>query len=261
MSAATAVSPSVSEVVQPRDGDRGDRGESQSGPSTTANADLQALIRAAQERYDSIPNFTAKFLKREVVRGKLMATEEADYAFRKQPLSIYLYVTSPAGQGREVLYVAGRDRYRMHLVTGKGDHFFRGVKTVMAIDDPRAKEKSRYCITEAQFGRTLSVLAQSLANGTATLKPNQYRPEFLGSFNAVEMQIAPGHDPQLPRGGIRTVYLGATPGTAEYLLPVLVQTWEPDGREVEYYRFTELKVPGGLTDADFDPARLGKRRG
>jgi hypothetical protein len=74
------------------------------------------------------------------------------------------------------------------------------------------------------------------------------------------MRIAAGQDRQLPDGGVRTVYLGATPGTAEYQLPVLVQTREPDGREVEYYLFKDLNVPGGLSDSDFDPSRLGKHR-
>jgi len=223
-------------------------------------AALKAVIRDAQERYDSIPDFTAKFVKREVVRGKSMPTEEADYAFRKQPLSIYLHVTSPAGEGREVLYVEGRDHCGMHLVTGKGDHFFRGVKTVLPLDDPRVTEKSRYRITEAGFGRTLKALAEAAANGTATLKRDQRRPEFTGRLDAIEMRIAAGQDRQLPDGGVRTVYLGATPGTAEYQLPVLVQTREPDGREVEYYLFKDLNVPGGLSDSDFDPSRLGKHR-
>ena len=31
------------------------------------------------------------------------------------------------------------------------------------------------------------------------------------------------------------------------------------GKELEYYRYTQFKIPGNLTNADFDPAKLGKK--
>ena len=38
----------------------------------------------------------------------------------------------------------------------------------------------------------------------------------------------------------------------------MVITQEPDGREVEYYRLTNIRSPANFTDADFHPDRLGK---
>jgi hypothetical protein len=39
---------------------------------------------------------------------------------------------------------------------------------------------------------------------------------------------------------------------------VLIITKDLSGREVEYYSFTQFKVPAGTSDADWNPARLGK---
>jgi hypothetical protein len=43
-----------------------------------------------------------------------------------------------------------------------------------------------------------------------------------------------------------------------YGMPVLVFATDPNGKEAEYYLFEKVKSPANLTEADFNPARLGK---
>ena len=59
-------------------------------------------------------------------------------------------------------------------------------------------------------------------------------------------------------GGSRQVFFDPKPDSPSYLLPVLIVTKDLGGREVEYYSFTQFKVPAGTTDADWNPAKLGK---
>ena len=218
--------------------------------------DLPTLLANARTRFAGVVDFTARLVKREVVGNKPMPTEEAEYRFRQQPFSVYLKVTSDAGLGREVLYVRGRDDRGLHLVTGKGDHFLRGFKTVIPLTDPRLTEKSRYRADEAGFGRTLAGLTKAVGTGTARLIGPVTRPEYPYPLTAVEVTIIPHGEPQLPKGGTRQVFFDPHPDSPSYLMPVLVVTQETGGREVEYYLFDRVQMPAGLTDADFDPARL-----
>ena len=120
--------------------------------AAVSTPDLPTLLADAQSRFDRVTDFTARLVKREVVADKPRPTEEAEYRFRQRPFSVYLKVTSDAGLGREVLYVRGRDDRGLHIVTGKGDHFLRGFKTTVPLNDPRLTEKSRYRADEAGSG-------------------------------------------------------------------------------------------------------------
>jgi hypothetical protein len=90
------------------------------------------------------------------------------------------------------------------------------------------------------------------------------RPEF-GDLPLVlvEQTVRPKAEPDVDRGGLRSWYFDAKPDSPAYGLPVLVilvETGSGTPRELEYYCYTQVKAPAGLTDADFDIARLGRRR-
>jgi len=40
---------------------------------------------------------------------------------------------------------------------------------------------------------------------------------------------------------------------------VLVILYDGNGKELEYYRYTNIKIPGELTDAHFDPAKMSAK--
>lgn len=231
---------------------------------------VRKILDAFAKQYATLSDFEARLTKREVVNGKSLPQDEILYQWRKQPLSVYMKVQSETGHGREVLYVKGQFQNKMHVVTGKGDSMLvgTGYKTTVDPDSKQATAKSRYRIYEAGFGRTLAGLTKSVE----AMEQNQpgvrvkalgevKRPEYVQPLLCVEGTLHPGDEPQLPKGGTRKVFFDSKPDSPSFMLPVLVVTTEPDGREVEYYCFDRIKSPSGLTDADWTPDRLtGKRK-
>ena len=231
-----------------------------SGQPEPAGPSAKQLVEAAAKRWSEITDFEARLVKREVVNGKPLPTDEIEYRYRRQPHSVYMRVLSEAGQGREVMYVHGKFGNQMHVVTGKGDNVLvgAGYKTEVDPDSRTAASKSRHRIYDAGMGRTVAGLAKNIDSVKALGAVP--RKEYPHPLEGVEQTIRPGADPLLPKGGRRQVYFDPKPESPSYMLPVLVTTHEPDGREVEYYCFDRMRVPAGLTDADWNPDRLGKRR-
>lgn len=227
---------------------------------------VRKLADASARRYAEVPDFECRLVKQEVVKGKQLPKDEVEYRFRQQPLSVYMKVLSEDGQGREVMYVQGQFDNQIHLITGKGDNRLvgAGFKTSMDPNDSRATAKSRYRITEAGLGRTITGVQKAIEShgkkgGCAVKALGQVkRPESPYPLEGVE--IVPGSPDfdMIPGGGSRQVFFDPKPDSPSYLLPVLVITRDRGGREVEYYSFTRFKVPAGTTDADWNPAKLGK---
>lgn len=231
-------------------------------PQQTPEDRAKQLLAESKQRYESVNDFEARLVKREVVNGKSIPQDEVIYKFRKQPLSVSMKVLSEAGQGREVIFVKGRDDGAMHVVTGKGDNRLvgAGYKTTIDPDGRDATSKSRYRIYEAGFGRTLRGVETALQRGftVRAVGPVQ-RPEYPYPMECVEVTATAAGDPSLPAGAKRSIFFDANPNSPSHLMPVLTEMRDSSGREIEYYCFDRLKLPAGLTDADFDPARMGRR--
>jgi hypothetical protein len=78
-------------------------------------------------------------------------------------------------------------------------------------------------------------------------------------LEGVEESIRKGEQDGLPNGGTRHWFFDAKADSPSYGLPVLVILFDSAGKELEYYRYTQFKSPANLTNADFDPARMGKK--
>lgn len=231
---------------------------------------VRKLVDAFAKRYAAVPDFQARLTKREVVGGKALPQDEILYQYRKEPASVYMKVLSDAGHGREVLFVKGKFDNKMHVVTGKGDNALvgAGFKTALDPDSKQATAKSRYRVYEAGFGRTLAGLTRTVEameknqpGAAAKVLGAVERPEYPYPLECVAVTVRAGDEPQLPKGGTRKIFFDPKPESPGFMLPVLVVTTDADGREVEYYCFDQMKVPSGLTDADWTPDRLGGKKG
>lgn len=231
---------------------------------------VRALLDAARKKNDETPSFEAHLVKREVVNGKEQPTEEAIYRFRKDPLSVHIRVVGEVGTGREVMWVKGQNKDKMTIVTGKGDNILLGAGKRMEMDpdDKLVAAKSRYKIYEAGMQRPIGALTKFVEQVEAGKRPADTvryvgpveRKEYKTKPNAVEVTLTATDDPFLPKGGKRVYHFDADPKSPSYGLPVLVISLDHEGREVEHYCFTDFKLVGELTDADFDPAKIGKKR-
>jgi len=233
-------------------------------------AATRQLLDAATKKYAGVADYECRLVRREVVNGKQLPTEELIYQFRKEPMSVYMRVTGEAGKGREVLYVKGQNAGKMSVVTGEGDNRLIGAgrKFDFEPDDKTVTAKSRNRIYDAGFGRPLGALTklvESAEKGTRSadtvknLGPVE-RKEYKTPPTAVEVTLLPGDDPLLPKGGKRTYYFDNDPKSDAIGLPVMIITHEPGNREVEYYCFDQYRMPAKLSDVDFSPERLGKRK-
>ena len=226
---------------------------------------MRALVAAARKAVDAVTDYECQLTKREVVAGQVLPEDAIRYRFRAKPLSVSMKVLSDAGNGRELLYVAGANNNRIAVITGKGDTpiLGAGVRTNLEVDSRDATKRSRYKITDAGFGRTVSGLERALDNPTGPATPRLLgairRTETSLALTGIEVTLARGADPLLPLGGTRRVYFGADAAAPGFNLPVLVETVDHTGREVEFYHFHDLKLPANLPADVWDPVKLGKR--
>lgn len=242
---------------------------STSGP-TADNSNLAALkklLQTASDKWKAVDTYEARMTRREVVNGTAGQTEEVLLQFRKEPMSVYMRNVGDAGKGREVLYNPSKFGDKMHIVTGAGDGF-AGLKVTRTPDDPSVRARSRHTIREAGFGTTIgsfAALVAGMESGKLPADATKYvgivkRPEY-GELPLalVEQAVRPGAE-SLAGGGVRQWFFDAKPDSPSYGLPVLVILYEhPKAREIEYYCVKQFRGPAGLTDANFSPARLGKK--
>lgn len=230
----------------------------------------RGLVDEAAKKFMATPDFESKLVKRETVGGRKQPTEEMRFLYRQDPFSVRLTVTGEAGRGREVLFVKGQNAGKLVIVTGEGDNRLigSGKRIDLDPDSPLATNRTRGKIEDSGLGRPIRVLTKFVQEAEAGKRPADtirslgavQRKEFTTPVDGVEVTLQAADDPLLPKGGRRQYYFDADPKSPSRHLPVLVITYEPNDAEVEYYCFTDFKLPAGLTDADFSADRLGRRR-
>jgi hypothetical protein len=228
---------------------------------TNGLATLRGIHQQAVTRYASIDSYIVRLRRREQVGGKVKPEETLLFKFRKEPWSVYFKWLGKDCYGREAVFVKGRYEGKIHTHLAAGDVPFMpaGKRLAFAPDNPLVRGSSRHSITEAGVGNILercSLLLAALEQGDERLGKARHlgrvqRPEFPNPCEGVEVVLPPGAEPQLPRGGRRLVLFDVT----EHL-PVLVQTFDEGGQEVEYYCYDHFQFPVRLDDDDFNPDRL-----
>jgi hypothetical protein len=234
-------------------------------------ADLKALVAAAEAAWRGTDTYEATFTRRELSPSGDATNEVLTYQFRREPMSLYTKNVGGGGRGRETLYYPARHGDKIYLVVGQGDTLLAKAGTVappMSPDSPRVTEKARYSIRLAGFCRPIGALTAAVAKLEAGALPPDVltfagpvrRDEYPYPLTGVTHRLRPGDDPLLPSGGTRLYFFDTKPDSPSYGMPVLVTAADAAGREVEYYLFDRMRSPAGLTDLDFDPSRLGKKK-
>jgi hypothetical protein len=233
-------------------------------------AAMKKLAQAADEKWKAMPNYEARLVRREMIDGKASKTEEVVIRFRKEPMSVYMRNVGEAGKGREVLYYPTKFGDKMHLATGVGDGApLVGWRTTISPDDPRVKAKSRHSIRDAGFGKVVTGFAGLVAKvesgklpaGTLKYGGRVKRDEYGDHpLEGVEQAIRLRDEDAFPGGGVRHWFFDAKPDSPSFGLPILTVVYDSAGREQEYYQLSQVRTRVNFTDADFDPARLGKKK-
>ena len=230
---------------------------------------VRRVAKRAADKYEATDGFECRLTRRETVAGRPMPQEELQYKFRRQPYGLHIKWVGLEGQGRELIYVAGRYDDKVQILTGKSEGLIvpAGMRVARLPTDKEVRSKSRHDIREGGMGMAVQWFAKVAAiveKEPGQAKRLKYlgvikgRPERPGGLEAVEETLPPDWEPLLPRGGKRTTYFDPDPASPSYGLPILITAFNETGREAEYYFFDQLR-PARFADADFDPDRLWRK--
>jgi hypothetical protein len=162
--------------------------------------------------------------------------------------------------GREVVFVGGVGDDKLHILTAAGDIPLTpaGRRLDLPIDSLLVKSASKYPITEAgvcrivaRFGRLLDDQRRGLPGLSIKYVGKVQRPEFATPLEMVELILPPNREPEAPQGGKRL--LGFDP---QMKWPVFSNTFDQNGREIDYYVFDRFQLNVKLDDDDFNPDKL-----
>ena len=233
-------------------------------------AELKALVAAAGAAWKATDTYEVVATRRELTPKGHVNNDVTFVQYRREPMSVFVRTTSGTGKGREVVYNPGKFGDKLHAMLGEGDSKLAKAGFIappIAPDDPKVLEKTRYSMREAGFGRPIEALKTAVAKLEAgklpadalTFDGELKRDEFAHPVVGVTHKLRPAEDPLMPLGGTRLYFFDMRKDSPAYGLPVLVLATDAVGREHEYYLFEKMKRPANLTDAHFDPARLGKK--
>ena len=233
-------------------------------------AELKALVAAAGAAWKAVDTYEGVLTRREVGPKGQSNSEVMLVQVRREPMGVFLRVTGGGGKGRETVYSPGKFGDKLHVMVGEGDHPLARAGFIappISPDDPKVKEKARYSVREFGFGRPIAALTAAVARLEAgklpadalTFDGEVKRDEFPHPVVGVTHKLRPNEDGLMTLGGTRLYFFDMRKDSPAYGMPVLIVATDPMGREQEYYLFEKVKRPANLTDAHFDPARLGKK--
>lgn len=236
-------------------------------PAAKNLADLKALLATANAEWNKVTTYELQLTRREINPKGAQNKEVLIFQFRREPMAVYTRNISGNGKGRETVYNPSAHEDKLYVKLGEGDNKLMPAGFVappVSPDDSRVKEKARYSIREAGFGRWIASLNRAVSGVEAGRNPADSiaytgevkRDEYPYPLVGVTQTLRAGDDPLFPAGGTRLYFFDLKPGSPSYGLPVLMTATDAAGKEVEYYLAEKVVNPANLPDATFNPSRL-----
>jgi hypothetical protein len=229
-------------------------------PQFSSLADVLDLAKQLKQNMESqVEDYTAKVVKRERIKGKLgdevfmlvKIRHAQKAAVPPVPFSVYLtYVAPSASEGREVLWVEGRNK-------GKLLTYQFGLRLNLPTDGLLAMMGNKYPITDIGM---LNLAEKLIEKGERDLDQPGCKVEIFENQSVDDYQcklIQVTHPQPLPGLDYHLAQIFIDNQTqlpiryAAYLWPE--KEGEPPLLEEEY-TYLNLQVNTGLTDTDFDPS-------
>ncbi|MBN9118959.1 MAG: DUF1571 domain-containing protein [Planctomycetes bacterium] len=238
-------------------------------PAAKNLAELKSLVATSRAAWNNVSTYELQLTRREINPRGQLNSEVVLVQYRREPMSVFTRNIGGSGKGRETVYNPGAHEDKLYVMLGEGDSRLMRAGIIappVSPDDSRVKEKARYSVREAGFGRWITGLSTAVANVEAgripadvlTFDGEVKRDECSYPLVGVTHRFHPGDDPLIAGGGTRHYFFDMRPGSPSFGLPVLLIAFDAAGKEVEYYLTEKVKNPAHLTDANFNPARLGK---
>ena len=206
--------------------------------------DAHAIVQRMAASYDGIQDYTAVFLKRERIQGKLLPLETIELRFQ-EPHNVYMAWQEPYA-GRIIAYVEGENDHKIHVNPGGLLRFLRvSLDPVSSL----AMQKTHHSVLQAGLRKTIDLLMQ------------QYQHATQGGPVAVHFR---GHGKVDNRPAYHLEFI-CTAGNVEpcyahrgdiwidhaFYLPTRLQLYTRDNQLYAYYEYRRLQLNPGLSPEDF----------
>jgi hypothetical protein len=213
---------------------------------------LLEIAYKARAELDSVDDYKCIFSKRELLRGNRLLKTTMNLKLREKPFSVYLNFLDQ-NQGREVIYVAGRNDNKL-LVHEGGFKSALGTFQIVTTG-PDAMADNRYPVTSIGL-RTMidTVIKQWETEGKFDGITPQKRTAKLPTGEACTAYEAVHQPFKEFKFHTTRLYIddktGIAIGVQQYAFPGKHDKEPPLAEE---YFYGQLKTNVKLTDADFDP--------
>jgi hypothetical protein len=209
------------------------------------------LARKSLKTLDSLKDYEARFSKREIVNGQMIAHVML-IKHRAEPFSVYLKFFEPH-QGREVIYVEGQNDGKLLAHDGG----IRGLAGTFALlpTSPMALSESRHPITSIGMKNLLGGVVRQWEAETkfGEIDVRYYNNAKLQDVECVVIETSHPRPRREFRCHLTRLYLDKNAN-----LPVRVERFDFPAREgakpplIEEYTYTQIRPNIGLKDFDFD---------
>jgi outer membrane lipoprotein-sorting protein len=208
--------------------------------------DLLQWIKQMPAAYAGVTDYTAIFIRREVLRGKERPEETIALKFR-EPLQVHMRWLSESGKDRQAIFVKGRDNDKVfvHEPGWVSGHF----TVLLPPNGPTIMERSRHPFDEIGIGRIIDLIISTFEKAN---QAGELEMRDLGNTreDGRTVRVIEGI---LPKDTAKKYYCYRAIVTIdeELKLPVGVKVFDWTDKQVEHYRYSNLKINPGLTDLDF----------
>jgi len=219
-----------------------------------------ALVEKGVEHLAKIPDYTAQFVKQELVNGELLDEQEMEMKIRHAPFSVYLkWITGEVG--REVLYVDGTNDGRM---TAHGGGWKARLPAVALDPSSRlAMAESRYPVTRVGLYELAKLMVEVHRQDLQHKRVARCErlPDQTFDGRACHAFVTEYKDPKVSEHYRKSISLI----DKEWSIPVYTRNFgwltanaptDPEELDkaslIEFYSYSNVKFGSNLIAADFD---------
>ncbi|MBS0263657.1 MAG: DUF1571 domain-containing protein [Planctomycetes bacterium] len=237
----------------------GSTSSTESGGATTLRDAIDFAIES-REVVRELKDYTARFVKFERI-GNNLVHQEMDMKFRAKPFSVYFLYQSQKEQGRQAIFVEGRNNNNLLVKEAKGLAGAVGV-VPLRLDDHRVKKENLYPVTQVGIA---NMLEETIKEWEHDLKVPGDQVEVLFYPNAkVEGQPCQAIEvTHLKRMKEIRFWRNRIYFDRETRIPIRGERygWARSAGEkaplMEDYKYLNLRTNVNLTDADFTTRKYG----
>ncbi len=234
---------------------------------------MQIAAKGLRHIRENVKDYTATLVKRERINGELLPHEYAFVKVRNRrtddqgnivtPFSVYMYFHKPAKvKGNQAIYVENHNNNMLLGKAGKGmESVFGWIK--LRPDGMIAMRGNRYPITELGIE---NLAVKLIKKGNRDIHEGDCEVTFYNQAK-VAGRVCTGIEVKHPeKRPPFDFYLARVFIDDELNIPVRYAAWSwpntpnESPQLIEEYTYTNVKINQDLTDADFDPERIARKR-